>query len=315
MKRSVMFGLLVMICGLIIAQLFAAPSGLAQGAEITAEPATPALTNTPIPTAIMATPTPTQFVPTLVPTSAEPVAPGSQIPSNVSIMPEAATLTGAGSIEILVSYADADGDVVRFDWEVVETDAEYFALPDGLLNQAINGTEIPVTMYCFQPNFTAEIELTVIDAAGNASEPVPFTLICNDPLPVPGSGMGEMPAPTPTAIPTTVPTATPSDPGSKPVIIAIEPQELFLTEDSSAIVNVTYEDVDGDAERFIWIMDDTDALEYDLPEGVFDQSVIGTEIPALFFCTTPGFFADISLLIMDKAGNLSDPYPLRLECR
>lgn len=300
LRRASMIAMAILLVGLVALGMFMPNGGaVAQGAEVTAE----APETTPI--VIVTEEAPVDPV--------EPVAPVDPVgsaPVNVVIEPNTVTLTGRGSIVVTVTYEDADGDANGFDWTVVNTDAKFAQVPDGRFAQAVTGTEIPVAFFCYQPNFRMDVELVVTDAAGNRSAPVPFTMICNDPLP--DEDTPEQP-PTPAPIPTLAP--TPVNPGSAPTIIAINPPELLLTRNTAATVLVTYSDPDGDAQLFIWTMEDTDAIEYELPLGRFNQQVVGTEIPALFFCTTPGFYADISLIVADSFGNLSEPALLRLDCR
>jgi hypothetical protein len=286
-----MIAMAILLIGLVALGMFMPNGGAAaQGAESTAE--------APVTTPII--------------TEEAPVDAVGSAPANVSIEPNTVTLTGSGSIVVTVTYEDADGDASGFDWTVVDTDAQYAQVPDGRFSQAVVGTEIPVAFYCYQPNFRMDIELVVTDAAGNRSAPAPFTMICNDPLPT--GGMDDIP-PVAQDVPQPTPVPTPVDPGSAPTILAINPPEIFLTRNTATTVLVTYSDPDGDAQLFIWTMEDTDAIEYELPLGRFDQQVVGTEIPALFFCTTPGFYANISLTVADSFGNLSEPAYLMLDCR
>lgn len=244
-----------------------------------------------------------------------PTGGGGSAPYNVTITPDTVTLSGAGRITVEVSYADDDGDAALFIWSLVDTDMGFVTLPPGRFRQAVEGTTIPVDFFCALPNTFIEVELVVQDLAGNTSEPAGFTMICNADPDAPLSLDSDADAAADAGMTTTLDAATAIDTGTAPRVVSVEPDVLILRANSRDTVIVTYEDDDGDARRFVWLIDETNAIEYDLPPGRFDQQVVGTDIPITFYCTTPNFFMDILLVVEDAAGNTSEPYPIRLECR
>lgn len=229
----------------------------------------------------------------------EPVATGTA-PTIVSLSPAEAVLQGVGVVIVEVVYEDADSDAISFDWEMVETDMEVFQIPDGYFNQVIVGETINVPFTCTGSPYSAVIALQVVDYQGNRSDPQTFSLVCEAEIDDPDSPAGDPDAP--------------EGEGSAPTVVSIEPAEMTIPGFSRTIVNVTYEDVDGDASTFIWNMVETDALTWDLSAGVFRQSVVGTTIPVTFFCTTPTFQANIELVVADEAGNQSEPAIFLLTC-
>jgi hypothetical protein len=231
----------------------------------------------------------------------EPTATGSA-PEIVSLTPGEVVITGIGVALVEVVYADADGDAARFDWEMIETDMPVYRLPDGYFNQAVVGETLNVPFACTGSPYTATIGLQVVDAAGNRSEPATFMLIC-EAVPEADDPAGEPEAPD-----------APDNAGSAPSVVSIEPAETTIPGFSEIVVEVTYEDADGDAARFIWEMVETDALTWELPDGQFSQAVAGTTIPVTFFCTTPSFTASIQLVVEDAAGNQSEPALFELSC-
>lgn len=226
--------------------------------------------------------------------------PTGTAPTIVSLTPTAAVVQGVGVVVVEVVYEDEDGDAVQFDWEMVETDMEVYRVPDGYFNQQIVGDTINVPFACTGAPYSATIALQVVDVEGNTSDPQIFSLICEAEEEEPESPGGEP--------------EEPAGEGSAPSVVSIEPAEMTIPGFSRTVVDVTYEDADGDASRFIWNMVETDALTWELPAGQFRQSVVGTTIPVTFFCSTPTFQANIELVVEDEQGNQSEPATFLLTC-
>jgi hypothetical protein len=110
------------------------------------------------------------------------------------------------------------------------------------------------------------------------------------------------------------PTPEPVNTNTAPKVVSIDPGEQTIGGSSMVVVDVTYEDPDNDATRFIWDMAETNALTWDLPDGLFSQAAIGTTIPVTFYCTSPTFEASIQLIVEDANGNQSDPALFDLKC-
>lgn len=244
-------------------------------------------------------------------------------PTIVSITPDTVTLDGAGLFTVTVTYDDVEQDAYAFLWRMVETNAEYWALADGIFDQQTAGTEIDVTFRCYQPQFEATIELTVLDLMGNRSEPALITMTCSGDEGTVAIGtdldatgaQGEDAETTDTGAQVEVEADAVVAPGSAPSVVSITPPSVDLRRDSEAFATVTYEDPDGDATQFLWLLNDTNAITYTLPRGAFDQQSVGTEIPVRFFCTTTPFYMDLSLVIVDAMGNTSEPFPFEVTCR
>lgn len=221
-------------------------------------------------------------------------------PSIVSLTPSQATITGTGVVLVEVEYDDPDGDAIRFDWTMVETDMLFFQLPDGRFNQGVVGTTITVPFRCTGSPYTAVIALEVVDDNDNRSDVETFTLNCEaveEPEPP-----AEEPQP-------------PANTDTPPTITSIDPSTVTIGRFSTVVVDVTYDDPDGDATTFIWDMIETNALQWELPDGNFDQAVVGTTIPVTFFCSTPRFTATIQLIVADANGNESEPETFEMTCR
>ena len=104
-----------------------------------------------------------------------------EAPEILSITPNPAVINGEGFITVTVEYADEDEDASRFVWRVLENDLLYYRIREGHFAQRIVGTEIPVRFYCYDAPYEADIELTIVDMAGNESTPETFSLICVEP--------------------------------------------------------------------------------------------------------------------------------------
>lgn len=102
--------------------------------------------------------------------------------------------------------------------------------------------------------------------------------------------------------------------GATPTINNITPDELTIVGSGFDVVEVTYTDSDGDANRFIWRTDDAEAARWFLPDSVFTQAAVGTTIPVRFNCDNVDASVDIALIVADAAGNQSIPATLRLNC-
>ncbi|MBE0691121.1 MAG: hypothetical protein IH587_13460 [Anaerolineae bacterium] len=218
-------------------------------------------------------------------------------PSIVSIAPGEATITGGGSVEVTVTYEDADGDANRFDWEIIEASAGAWNVPDGVFDQTVAGESIVVRFGCGDVDGAASLQLIVRDAAGNASEPDFFNLTCISQVTTSGQGGGG------------------GETDSAPTVVGFEPASVTLGRDSEIVVNLTVADPDLDARRLYWAMQETDAIKWDLPMGYVYQSTAETTVPVTFFCSTPGFTAAIALVVEDLNGNQSEPAIFQLACR
>lgn len=102
-------------------------------------------------------------------------------PEVVSVTPSRMVVSGVGTATTEIEYTDAEGDASRFLWSIVDAGEDTsWTLVDGFFSQAIVGTTIPVTFRC-ETVFTTqtlEMQLIVEDEAGNQSEPVTLTLVC-----------------------------------------------------------------------------------------------------------------------------------------
>ncbi len=251
--------------------------------------------------------------PTATP-DATPDAAGTA-PTVVSITPDALSVDGAGVFTVTVTYEDPDLDAYAFVWSMVETNAAYWALPTGYFDQQTVGNSIDVTFRCYQPAFEATVQLVVLDLQGNQSAPASLTMTCNDDASVvtletdlesTGAGAQDTAADPDTAT---------GGLGAAPSVVSITPPSVILRENSETFATVTYADPDGDATQFVWLVTETDALNYTLPIGTFTQQVVGTEIPVRFFCTTTPFVMEVSLVVVDAQGNQSEPFPFEITCR
>lgn len=237
-------------------------------------------------------------------------------PSIVSITPDTVTVDGSGVFTVTVNYDDPDLDAYAFIWSMVDTNADYWALPTGYFNQQTAGTAIDVTFRCYQPAFDATVQLVVMDLQGNQSDPVSLSMTCNEDasavaLDTTLAGTGAQDA-TATATP---PLDAVGAVGSAPSVVSITPPSLILREDSETFATVTYADADGDATQFVWLVTATNALTYTLPVGTFIQQAVGTEIPVRFFCTTNPFVMEVSLIVVDAQGNQSEAFPFEITCQ
>lgn len=245
----------------------------------------------------------------------EPTETVGVAPSIVSITPDTVTVDGSGVFTVTVTYEDPDLDAYAFFWSMVDTNAEYWALPAGFFDQQTVGTEIDVTFRCYQPAFEATVQLIVADVQGNESAPAALSMTCNadtDTVTIDtdldNTGAG---AQDPATDPDTGTGAT----GSAPSVVSITPPSVILRENSETFATVTYADPDGDATQFVWVVTETNALTYTLPTGIFTQQAVGTEVPIRFFCTTNPFVMEVSLVVVDAQGNTSDPFPFEITCQ
>lgn len=234
-------------------------------------------------------------------------------PSIVSITPDAVTVDGAGVFTVTVTYDDPDLDAYAFIWSMVDTNAEYWALPAGYFDQQTVGTAIDVAFRCYQPTFEATVQLVVLDVQGNESTPATLTMTCNEDASavvldtdLDNTGAGAQDPDT---------DAGTGALGTAPSVVSITPPSLILRENSETFATVTYADPDGDATQFVWLVTSTNALTYTLPIGTFTQQAVGTEIPVRFFCTTNPFMMEVALVVVDAQGNQSEPFPFEITCQ
>jgi len=107
-----------------------------------------------------------------------------------------------------------------------------------------------------------------------------------------------------------------TDTGTAPRIVSLSPDALIIPGGGRGTVEVEYEDEDGDANRFIWeVAQAAEGTSWNLPDGFFDQQVVGTTIPVTFRCDRGNAAVSLQLTVEDAQGNQSEPALLLLECQ
>jgi hypothetical protein len=92
---------------------------------------------------------------------------------------------GQQNFEILITYRDPDGDATSVHYEVVETTNSDINVEDGTIEDAPDvqkaGAGLTGNWNCGDGNYTVTLEITLLDRAGNTSNPEQVTISC-DPL-------------------------------------------------------------------------------------------------------------------------------------
>ncbi len=111
-------------------------------------------------------------------------------------------------------------------------------------------------------------------------------------------------------------TDTETDAGTAPEIVSLTPNAVTITGGGSATVDVEFADEDGDAVRFIWeVFEAGEDTSWNLPDGFFNQSIVGTTIPVTFRCDNVDAMVSIELIVEDAQGNRSESAFFDLQCQ
>ena len=83
-----------------------------------------------------------------------------------------------------LTFTDPDGDTYHIDWEVVSTNATFQLDPrDGPVSNTIEeqkqGAIVDATWFGEADGYTVTVRGTLKDKAGNFSEPIEYTLVCD----------------------------------------------------------------------------------------------------------------------------------------
>lgn len=151
------------------------PAGLPPTVGQTPLPAT-----SPPSTATVIPPTATASPPTAIPVTATP-APGAPRITTVELRSE----TASGTLIIYqdVHFSDPEGDVVRWEFQVMATTNPNVHVEGGDLDisavQQILGTVATGEWGCGDATYTVTLQVTLIDRAGHRSAPYEYTMSCD----------------------------------------------------------------------------------------------------------------------------------------